>query len=185
MLDLRTWLRTWTTKLKLLYLLDLDVDRGELSFDDTRVILPPAHLLAATRDRMEDIGPAGQRFLYETGKEAGKEYAAAVEEIVGQELEREGFADICAEFGAYTGWGDHRIEKMDFDNDEYVVTVGNTPFRNDREEKTGEYHAGMLAGAGEYIRGIELEAQERTCENMGADRCEFVIKPSDQFNALF
>ncbi len=182
---IRKRIRRLIGKLKLMYVLEMDIDNGALYLADTRLMLPPALALSATRDRIQDIGPAGQRFLYETGKDAGRQYASSIEQIMGRELQPEDFADLCAEYAAYTGWGHQEIKKMDFEKDEYVVTVQNTPFRNDRDEKTGEYHAGMFAGAGEYILGFDVDAKEIECENAGADRCVFMVKISERFDSLF
>lgn len=182
---IRQSLQRWRTKLVLLYALDVHPEEGVLHIGEERVMIPPAMILTETRERIVNIGPAGRRFLYETGKDTGKAYAEAIEQSKDTETAEEELADLCASFGSYTGWGRFNVVEEDFDTHEFTVVLHNTPFLNEREEKTGEYHAGMLAGAAEHILDTGMEARETACENARSDHCRFAIGPEEEVDVRF
>lgn len=178
-------LRNLFTKLKLLYLLDVDAAEGVMRIGGTRVFLPPTQVLSATRDRLIDIGPAAQRFMYEAGKDAGREYAAAVEELGFSIASKEDFVKLCESFGILSGWGRIRVVKTDFENNVYRVEIGNTIFRSEQDEKVCEYHAGMLAGAAERILDEPMDAKEVACVNQDSEYCVFDMKKEGAFEHMF
>lgn len=178
-------LRNLLTKLKLLYMLDLDTDAGTMSIGDTRVFVPPTRVLSATRNRLIDIGPAAQRFMYEAGKAAGREYADAVEQLGVSIQTEEEFVDLCESFGTLTGWGNIHVAEADFANNEYTVEIKNTLFESDADERVCEYNAGMLAGAAEHILGTAMDTKETSCMNRDAAVCTFDMREEDAFDSLF
>lgn len=178
-------LRSLLVKLKLLFMLDVDITEGTMHIGDTRVFLPPTRVLAATRDRLIDIGPAAQRFMYEAGKAAGREYADAVEQLGISIESKQEFVDLCESFGTLTGWGRITVHETDFTNNEYTVEIANTAFRSDNSEKACEYHAGMMAGAAEHILDTDIDVKETACINQGDDTCLFDMREADEFDHLF
>lgn len=178
-------LKNFIAKLKLLYALDLDADAGLIHVGGVRVFLPPTRVLSATRDHLIDIGPAAQRFMYEAGKDAGHEYADAMTEL-GKNIDSEDdFVALCEAFGTMSGWGNIHVEQVDMDKHTGVVTISNTMFRSETDEKACEYHSGMLAGSAERILGVSMDAKERDCMNQGADACRFELREEGDFESLF
>lgn len=179
------WLRNSIAKLKLLYMLDLDADEGTIHVGSVRMFLPPVRVLSATRDRVIDIGPAGQRFMYEAGEDAGHEYADAIEDLGVDITSAEEFVEMCEAFGTTSGWGKITVTAVDLDGHTATVEIANTMFRSEEDEKVCEYHAGMLAGAAERILGTAMDAKEVACMNQGADACVFELREEGELDGLF
>jgi len=174
-------------ELKLLKEIGYSSGEGELRVGGVRVFLSSTDILNVTREKIIGIGPAGRRFMYEAGKAAGRRYAEAVEEIYGRVEAKNRFVESCERFGSLTGWGHLKVVEEDFNSFFFKITLRNTFFSSDKQEKTCEYNAGMLAGAAEVILGREMDVLETQCVNESDefDECVFSMKPSVEFKQLF
>lgn len=170
-------------KLKLLYALRFHTDRGAIALGGVRTIVAAASILDATRRQIAQIGPAGDRFMYQAGKEAGKEYAEAVAQIKGDFSSEEAFTSTCEAFGTLTGWGDITVVAADFDAHEFRIELANTIFSTDEAEATCEYNSGMMAGAATVILDEPMDVKEVQCSNDGHTVCIHEMKPADAIDA--
>lgn len=170
-------------KLKLLYALRFHTDRGAITLGGVRTIIAAASILDATRRQVAQIGPAGDRFMYQAGKEAGKEYAEAVAEINGGFGSEEAFTATCEAFGTLTGWGDITIVEEDFDNHAFRIELANTIFSTETAEHTCAYNSGMMAGAATVVLGEPMDVEEVQCSNDGHRVCVHEMKPAEDIDA--
>lgn len=167
--------------------LEMDEENGEINMGGERFIIASTEILNETRKKLYSIGDPAKRFMYQAGKEAGKKYAESIEKLKGDIESDEQFVEISEKFGTLTGWGKLSVTETDFENHEFTITVGNTFFTTEKDEKTCEYLAGMLAGAGEKILGRDMDVKETYCVNEKTgdkpekEKCIFEMKPSEKF----
>lgn len=166
-------------KIKLLMKLSVNFSRGEIRLGETRVFTGPTKLLDHTRTKLRDIGPAGDRFLYEAGKESGNDYALSLWKITGGLDSEKDFIDMCAEFGAYTGWGKIEVTEADMETSEFKLAIENGFFSASVDEPT-PYTSGMFAGAAEVILDREMDV-EKNVEESTEEREIYDMKPSENF----
>jgi hypothetical protein len=166
-------------RLKLIYRLSLDFSRGDIRLGDTRVFIGPTKILAHTRTKLRDIGPTGDRFLYEAGKEAGEDYAESVWEVTGDLETEQDFIEMCAEFGGYTGWGHIEVIESDMENSEFRLSIENGMIESGAEERT-PYTSGMFAGAAVVILDRDMDVQ-KDLEASTDEKEIYEMKPAEDF----
>lgn len=174
-------------ELEILKELDYKEEEGSLWIGGIRVFLPAVDILDVTRRKINGLGPAGKRFMYEAGKESGRRYADAVNKIHGKVEARDNFVELSEKFGSLTGWGKLEVVEKDYENQQFTVHLRNSLFTTEKKERTCEYNAGMLAGAAEVILQREMDVKEISCVNETEEnkKCVFEMKPSEEFEILF
>lgn len=165
-------------RIKLLLRLSYSPSEGIIKLDDTRVFTAPISLLTHTRDKIRDIGPTGDRFLYEAGKEAGKEFAETLDDINDASDKSERMVRKASQFGSYTGWGSIEVYEMNMEDQEFRIKIENGFFDTESEEPT-PYTSGMLAGAAELILKREMNVVKDKEKSTGEIE-HYDMKPGEE-----
>ena len=164
-------------RLKLLKRLSYKPSEGEIKLNDSRMFMGPTSLLVHTRDKLMDIGPTGNRFLYDAGKEAGKDFAVNLVEVCGDSENEMEIVEMAAHFSSMTGWGDIEVIDADQRKDHYRIKIENGFFDTDGTEPT-PYTSGMLAGASEKIQRRDIDVVKDK-EESDEEVEYYIMKPSE------
>lgn len=181
---IKSFLSRVSFKLKIFFSFLFPQEKGAPGLGKVRAIVMGTSLLNVTRKEISFIGAVGKRFMYEAGKETGKEFTRLSTNF--QEFDSVSellkFGEMA---GTVLGWGKMKAVDTDLTDGEARLELWNTFLTSDKEEKTCEYLAGVFAGAAEEFLGEPIDAKEIQCKNEGNDKCVFVAKKSEGIGMTF
>lgn len=152
-----------------------DAGAGRLFFKDVPYLLIRPETLVAFQKAVEaELGERAGELLARGGHTGGALSTRRYREAFG--LGPEETARFIVGMGREIGWGDFRLERLDFGARELVVSVGRSPFAEvygAASRPVCHLIRGVIAGLAEGSFGAPAQAQEVECAATGARTCRF------------
>lgn len=152
-----------------------DAEAGRLLFKDACYLLIRPETLVAFQKAVEaEVGERAGELLARGGQTGGALSTRRYREAFG--LGTEETARFIVAMGREIGWGDFRLERLDLQARELVVTVGRSPFAEaygPASRPVCHLIRGVVAGLAEGSFGVPARAREVECRATGAETCRF------------
>lgn len=172
---------------KLMLTRNLSINEGRITAGGMRQIMVTPFMLENIEELIrEEIGNEKSiRTMYKAGKQSGRELSKSIEKSVdihGIKL----IEFIIMTVAEFAGWGKFTLIKSDIKNKEFIFNVNNSPIPEISKRSNKplcNVTRGMVAGfLSNVFRNEDIDAVEVKCEAMGSDFCQFIVKPTSQFN---
>ncbi len=160
--------------------LEFDEASGDISFNQVRyMLIRPETLIAIQKAMEEAIGVEAGNILFQGGLAGGRLSGRRFKE--GFEQSDKDYLRFFAKMGTSIGWGRFRVLSYEPGSKEFIFSVNNSPFvASYGKSSTPVCHLlrGVLAGLGESMFGVIMEAKETSCAAMGRGECVFQVQPA-------
>ena len=168
---------------KFLLARQIEIEKGQIIILGVRSTIATTSMLISIHEEIiKKLGYEGIKILYEAGKIGGRELAKSLEDKVGlkgMELINS-LATGCSEL---TGWGIITPTNCDFSNFTVIFEVENSPLSLSRRSSAFcHLERGLIAGAMEMVFKRRVDGIETKCRSIGQPNCEFIIKPTEEFD---
>lgn len=169
---------------KLLFSRQIKGEKGNLSILDIPVFILSVNTVVGLQEVIiKELGDFGVGEIYRAGKNAGINLAEEHKKrlnIRGPKLYS--LIENLVEMG---GWGDIAPQNQDYKNSRAIYIFYNSPFPplyKKRGECSCHLIRGLIAGVHEVIFEREVDCFESKCKSKGNQFCEFIIKPTTEFD---
>ena len=130
---------------------------------------------------INELGKKGIQIIYAAAKEGG--YALAKQLCMSVGISGKEAVDMlmvgCSDL---TGWGEFKLIDYKAEEGHAVFHIFDSPFKEVKSKSPQCHFArGLVAGSLRYIFNKEVDAVETKCISSGAEHCEFIVKPTGQF----
>jgi len=167
---------------KLLFARELSLEKGKISLLGHTIIMAPVSSFIELRKQLSKIGATA--LLYRACKESGLGYMDTIIKKFRMKNPRE-----LLEWGMNTislaGWGSVEIINFDGKNKRAIVRLSESEFAKNygnSKEPVDDVFRAYCAATGTVIFKTDMDVIEIKCLSMGNPICEFMVKPSGEFD---
>ncbi|MDE1825425.1 MAG: 4-vinyl reductase [Candidatus Micrarchaeota archaeon] len=159
------------------------VKDGDIEMMGNRMIMPNSKMLSEliftfndSKDIIYKIYEATKKsFMEGTATEIGKKY----------EFDFHGYFEWLTKIAMIVGWGKFTWEILDEEKKIGQIVVEDSAIANDLKgmvtRPVDHFIRGLIAGGASISLKANIDVIEEECIALGASKCKFLFKPSDQF----
>jgi len=166
---------------KLLFARQLSFEEGSVILLGVPIVMHPVGTLVSIRKILEERNEVV--LLYKASKDSGKGYQLNIKKIFGMNH------DKMIEWGINSltlgGWGKTRIVRLNRDKKTAIIRLDDSAFAKAygrSKEFVDDIFRGYAASTGDIIFNTDCDAVEVKCTAKGDGCCEFLVKPSENFD---
>jgi predicted hydrocarbon binding protein len=170
---------------KLMMARQIKMDKGSLILLEQKMVMCPAVTFVFLPSLVGD-NDIGKHIYYACKLADEQGFTKGIRKRYG--LEGGKLIQWMANIAMLGGWGDIQVMKLDMKQKRAIVQARNSPialqYPPSKSSKVPVDHImrGYMAGAAEVAFGTPTDFIETKCQAMGDPHCEFIAKPTDEFD---
>lgn len=166
---------------KLLFARQLSFEEGSVILLGIPIVMHPVATMVSIRKILEERNETV--LLYRACKDSGKIYQLNIKKAFG--MDRNKMIEWGINSLTLGGWGKIKIAKLDYDKKMAIIRLDDSSFAKlygRSKEFIDDVFRGYAASTGGIIFNKDCDAVEVKCIAKGDGCCEFLVKPSENFD---